>query len=73
MYVYFNATYFDPWTTAYAMMIGICVANLVMGIRADPSPPLASASELSVLFGIFTVIYVEDPILSTRYNHTNEA
>ena len=35
-------------------MIGICIAMLVMGYRADPPPPLADVSVLPALFGIGT-------------------
>lgn len=35
-------------------MIGICIAMLVMGYRADPPPPLVDVSVLPALFGIGT-------------------
>ena len=38
-------------------MIGICIAMLVMGRRADPPPPLADISVLPALFGISTYTF----------------
>ena len=38
-------------------MVGICTAKLVIGNRANPSPPLANASELPALFGICTYMF----------------
>ena len=35
-------------------MIGICIAMLVMGYRANPLPPVAGFTELPALFGIIT-------------------
>ena len=40
--------------TAYGFMIGICIAKLVMGQRANPAPPLAGFTVLPALFGIAT-------------------
>ena len=35
-------------------MLGICIAMLVMGYRANPLPPVAGFTELPALFGIIT-------------------
>lgn len=43
--------------TAYGLMIGIGVANLIMGQRADPLPPLANPSDLPILFGVATYTF----------------
>ena len=43
--------------TAYGFMVGICIAMLVMGQRANPPSPLAEFTELPALFGIGTYIF----------------
>ena len=44
-------------------MVGICITKLIMGNRANPSPPLVNASELPVLFGICTYMFKSQYIL----------
>lgn len=44
-------------SAAYALMLGICIAKLCMGNRANPSPPLANVSQIPALFGITTYIF----------------
>ena len=53
-YVHLMIFYCD---TAYGFMIGICIAMLVMGQRANPPPPLAGFTHLPALFGIGTYIF----------------
>ena len=38
-------------------MLGICIAKLSMGNRANPSPPVANVSDIPALFGITTYIF----------------
>ena len=50
--------------TAYGFIIGICIAMLVRGQRANPPPPLAGFTEIPVLFGIGTYIFKTQYCLS---------
>ena len=50
--IFFCTTY-----TAYGFIIGICIAMLVRGQRANPPPPLAGFTEIPALFGIGAYIF----------------
>ena len=57
MHAVINCSDCAIYYTAYGFIIGICIAMLVRGQRANPPPPLAGFTEIPALFGIGTYIF----------------